>query len=228
MKRRQSDSPESETLLHTDQMNMTEIPIEEHPLQPFLPEKARLLMLGSFPPQRRRWSMEFYYPNFQNDMWRIMGYLFYGDKDYFTDKPRKAFVKERVVEFAVEHGLAFYDTASSVRRLQDNASDKFLEVVTPTDVERLLQKMPQCRAICTTGQKATDTLCERFGMAQPSVGSYSSFNLGDKEMRLYRMPSSSRAYPLALEKKAAFYGEMFRQLEIGPLWSEKDIINVAL
>lgn len=30
---------------------------ELHPLEPFLPVGARLLMLGSFPPQRVRWSM---------------------------------------------------------------------------------------------------------------------------------------------------------------------------
>ena len=48
---------------------------ERHPLEPFLPENARLLMLGSFPPKRIRWSMEFFYPNLQNDMWRIVGYL---------------------------------------------------------------------------------------------------------------------------------------------------------
>ena len=53
---------------------------ERHPLEPFLPENARLLMLGSFPPKRVRWSMEFFYPNLQNDMWRIMGLLFFGDK----------------------------------------------------------------------------------------------------------------------------------------------------
>ena len=35
---------------------------ERHPLDPFLPSGARLLMLGSFPPQRKRWSMEFFYP----------------------------------------------------------------------------------------------------------------------------------------------------------------------
>ncbi len=190
------------------------IPIEEHPLQPFLPEGAKLLMLGSFPPQQKRWSMEFYYPNFQNDMWRIMGYLFHGDKDYFVDKPGKVFKKEEIVAFAKERGLAFYDTASAVRRLQDNASDKFLEVVEPTDVELLLRHLPQCRAICTTGQKATDTLCALFEISQPSVGGYALFNVGNKEMRLYRMPSSSRAYPLALEKKAAFYREMFRELEM--------------
>ena len=34
--------------------------IEKHPLEPFLPAKAQLLMLGSFPPQKKRWSMNFY------------------------------------------------------------------------------------------------------------------------------------------------------------------------
>lgn len=60
--------------------------IEQHPLEPFLPGNARLLMLGSFPPQKKRWSMEFYYPNWNNDMWRITGFLFFNDKDYFVDK----------------------------------------------------------------------------------------------------------------------------------------------
>ena len=48
---------------------------ELHPLEPFLPANARVLMLGSFPPKRIRWSMDFFYPNLQNDMWRIVGYL---------------------------------------------------------------------------------------------------------------------------------------------------------
>ena len=56
---------------------------EVHPLAPFLPDGARVLMLGSFPPKRVRWSMEFFYPNLQNDMWRIMGLLFFGDKAHF-------------------------------------------------------------------------------------------------------------------------------------------------
>ena len=45
---------------------------ELHPLGFFLPENTRLLMLGSFPPPKARWSMDFYYPNIQNDMWRIL------------------------------------------------------------------------------------------------------------------------------------------------------------
>ena len=67
--------------------------IETHPLEPFLPAKSKLLMLGSFPPQRKRWSMDFYYPNLNNDMWRIVGLLFFGDKDHFLNDTRKAFCR---------------------------------------------------------------------------------------------------------------------------------------
>ena len=64
-------------------MSIPVIPTEKHRLEPFLPNGARLLMLGSFPPKHDRWSMEFFYPNWINDMWRIMGHIFYGDKHYF-------------------------------------------------------------------------------------------------------------------------------------------------
>ncbi len=188
--------------------------VEYHPLIPFLPEHARLLMLGSFPPQRKRWSMEFYYPNLNNDMWRITGLLFFGNKDYFLNETKKAFCRERLIPFLEEKGIALFDTASAIRRLQDNASDKFLEVVEATDVANLLRQIPLCKAIVTTGQKATDTLLEQFEVTEPAVGSFSEFVFEGRAVRLYRMPSSSRAYPLALEKKAAAYRIMYEELQI--------------
>ena len=70
---------------------------ELHPLGFFLPENTRLLMLGSFPPPKARWSMDFYYPNIQNDMWRILGLIFYGNKDAFLrDKKRSARRRRRL------------------------------------------------------------------------------------------------------------------------------------
>lgn len=188
--------------------------IEKHPLEPFLPAKAKLLMLGSFPPQKKRWSMEFYYPNLNNDMWRIFGILFFDDKDYFLNETRKAFCRERIIDFLNEKGIALFDTASSIRRLQDNASDKFLEVVEATDVTALLRQLPECKAIVTTGQKATDTLRQQFNVEEPKVGDYSEFIFEGRDMRLYRMPSSSRAYPLALDKKATAYRIMYQDLQI--------------
>ena len=188
--------------------------IEKHPLEPFLPAKAKLLMLGSFPPQKKRWSMDFYYPNLNNDMWRIFGILFFDDMDYFLNETRKAFCRERIIDFLNEKGIALFDTASSIRRLQDNASDKFLEVVEATDVTALLRQLPECKAIVTTGQKATDTLRQQFNVEEPKVGDYSEFIFEGRAMRLYRMPSSSRAYPLALDKKATAYRIMYQDLQI--------------
>lgn len=187
--------------------------VERHPLEPFLPENARLLMLGSFPPPRRRWSMEFFYPNLQNDMWRIFGYLFFGERNHFLTPDGKAFDRERLEEFLRRKGVALYDTACEVIRLKGNASDNFLQVVRETDVAAMLRQLPQCRAIVTTGQKAAETLCRKLGVAAvPEVGGSQPFTLDGRQLRLWRMPSSSRAYPRPLERKAACYARMFDEV----------------
>lgn len=193
--------------------------VERHPLPPFLPEGARLLMLGSFPPQRRRWSMEFFYPNLQNDMWRIVGLLAAGDKLRFLAPDGRRFDRERIEAFCRERGLALYDTAEEVVRLRDNASDNFLQVVRRTDIEALLARIPRCRTIVVTGQKAADTLCAAAGCAQPAVGGCTTLQLAGREMTLWRMPSSSRAYPRPVEWKAEFYRRPF--VEAGILAGEE-------
>ena len=138
--------------------------IEQHPLKPFIPQHARLLMLGSFPPARKRWSMDFFYPNYINDMWRIYGLCFFENKDYFVDSLQKTFRKEELVDFLTEKGVALFDTASAVVRTTGTAADKDLEVVTPTDLDALLRQIPECRAIVVTGQKAADVFTSHFQM----------------------------------------------------------------
>lgn len=186
--------------------------VESHPLQPFLPPDARLLMLGSFPPSRRRWCMDFFYPNFINDMWRIFGLVFFGDKERFVDVERSVFRREDIVRFLEEKGVALYDTACAVRRTKNTASDKDLEIVTPTDIDALLRRIPSCVAVATTGQKATDVFTSHFGMRQPKVGTSEPFTFEGRQMRLYRMPSSSRAYPMKVDNKAAYYEKMFEEI----------------
>ncbi|MDR2473467.1 MAG: uracil-DNA glycosylase family protein [Tannerella sp.] len=194
-------------------MDVKEILTEQHPLEPFLPDGTRLLMLGSFPPQRKRWSMEFYYPNLNNDFWRIMGMIFYGDRARFLTTSGRAFCRETIVEFLTAKQIALYDTATQIRRLNDNASDKYLEVVVPTNIKALLRRIPDCRAIASTGQKATDIIAEQFGIASPPpIGEHAEVVHEGRMLEIWRMPSSSRAYPLKLESKAEIYGRMFRKL----------------
>lgn len=187
-------------------------PIEQHPLKPFLPANAKVLMLGSFPPQQKRWSMNFFYPNFQNDMWRIMGIIFFADKNIFVDSQGRRFRQEEIMRFAEETGIAMYDTAEAVQRLRDNASDNYLEIVRSTDIESLLLQLPLCRAIATTGEKATEEIIRQYGVHKPKIGDAVLLQTGQRSLPLYRMPSSSRAYPLSIEKKAAYYHALFRDL----------------
>ena len=200
--------------LNTENIERSKGGVEYHPLIPFLPENAKVLFLGSFPPQRKRWCMDFYYPNFINDHWRIEGQVFFGDKNHFVDTEAQRFKIDEIVAFCQEKGLAFFDTSTAVRRLQDNASDQFLEVVKPTDIRALLQQLPHCRAIITTGEKATETICSTLGISvvpkvNTSVVIPGIFNQEGGQVMLYRLPSSSRAYPLSFDKKVEAYRNCF-------------------
>lgn len=188
--------------------------IETHPLPPFLPSNAKLLMLGSFPPQQHRWKMHFYYPNYQNDMWKIFGLIFFKDAFYFLDIENKCFYEQKIRDFLNDIGIAIYDTAYQVIRLNDNASDKFLQIYTPTDLNTLLEKIPNCQHIITTGEKATETLLDAMpvGTIKPKIGEMTQVEFAQRQLYLYRLPSSSRAYPLALEKKAAAYAKVFKSI----------------
>ena len=208
---------------------MPETPqIERHPLRPFMPENAQLLMLGSFPPPKERWCMEFFYPNLQNDMWRIMGQIFFGDKTHFegqrdflkvqsdqvqsTKAGKKVFNRDEIVSFSETKGIAIFDTAQAVIRLQGNAADEHLEIVEPTDIAALLQQIPLCHDICCTGGKAAQTLAETLHCVLPKVGEFIETSFAGRTLRFWRMPSSSRAYPLSLDKKAAAYRRMFETI----------------
>ena len=188
--------------------------IEEHPLQPFLPANGKVLFLGSFPPPKARWSMEWFYPNWINDFWRIQGLIHFNDKAYFEEKGEKHFDKERIVSFCEETGMAFFDTARKVCRLKDNASDNFLEILEPTDVFALLEQMPSCSVVVTTGGKASEEICGYFNSQGvevdiPKVGESVCINSDRWNGTWWRMPSSSRAYPMKLEKKAEYYKRLF-------------------
>lgn len=195
----------------TDQ-TQTAQPIERHPFEPFLPEGATLLMLGTFPPAPKRWSMPFFYPNFMNDMWRIFGLLFFGNKNHFVLSDQKTFRLDALKAFLQETGVALFDTALRVRRTKNTASDKDLEIIEPADLDGLLRALPHCKGVLTAGQLATSIFTRHYGVPEPPMGQYSEFGFEGRTIRLYRMPSSSRAYPMKLENKARSYRVMFEDI----------------
>ena len=186
-----------------------------HPFEPWLPEDARLLMLGTFPPAPKRWCMDWYYPNFTNDMWRIFGLLFFHDKFHFVDQERKTYRLEELKVFLKEIHVAIFDTCLRIRRTTGNASDKDLEVIEKADLDGMLHQLKDCKAVVCAGQLATKIFTEHYGITVKDLkmGDYAEFMFEGRQIRLYRMPSSSRAYQMAVEKKAEYYKKLFDDIE---------------
>lgn len=192
--------------------------METHPFEPFLPKTARLLMLGTFPPSPKRWCMDWYYPNYTNDMWRIMGLCFFGDKMRFVDEAGKTYRLDALKQFLAEKGIAIFDTCQRVRRTKGTASDKDLEVVEKADLDGMLNALPLCKGVLTAGRLATDIFMEHYGIKEKAknlkMGDHVDFTFNGRAISLYRQPSSSRAYPMRLEDKAVYYERMFKDLGI--------------
>lgn len=190
--------------------------IETHPFKPWLPVNAKLLMLGTFPPAPKRWAMEWYYPNFTNDMWRIFGLIFFGDKLHFVDETNKTYRLNELKQFLKEKGVALFDTALRIRRTTGTASDKDLEIVEPADLDGMLRSLPECKAVLAAGQLATKVFTEHYNIDARNLkmGEYRTFDFEGRALKLYRQPSSSRAYPMKVEKKAVYYKQMFKEIQI--------------
>lgn len=185
-----------------------------------MPPHATVLMLGSFPPSEKRWSMRFYYPNLQNDMWRIFGLIMFGDKQHLLTPDGKAFDQGRIEAMLRQMGIAIFDTATEVVRTKGTAADNDLEVTQATDIRALLAQLPECQNIVCTGGKAAEICAGQFGVEPPKVGARAEAAFNGRSIGIYRMPSTSRAYPLKLEKKAEAYRRMLCEVtgrDIAPI-----------
>ena len=189
--------------------------IEYHPWEAFIPDGAKVLVMGTFPPQPPRWAMDFYYPNRTNHFWKVCGIVFPGDPMAFYDTASKTYRLEAIKSMLRSHKIALCDTAHAVRRLKGNASDKFLDIIEPVDLDSLLARMPECVALATTGQKAAETLAALTHTHVPAMGASVCYERPDgRRIDIWRLPSTSRAYPLAPDKKAEFYRTFFKDVGI--------------
>ncbi|MFR8634610.1 MAG: uracil-DNA glycosylase family protein, partial [Barnesiella intestinihominis] len=118
-----------------------------------------------------------------------------------------------IEQFLREKAIAVSDTVAVANRLNGNASDLTLEVVEPLNLAGILDQIPRCHTLVTTGQKATDTLLSITGSPAPEIGGFVDFLYHNRRLRLYRMPSTSRAYPKPLTDKAKIYRTIFQNFE---------------
>lgn len=209
-------------------------PIEAHPFGVFAFPDTQVLMMGTLPPTPDKWGMAFHYPNFYNDMWRIMGQVFFGDTAYFRAGQDKRFDADKIKAFLRAANIGECPTVKTAIRERGNASDAHLTVVERVDLRAVLADLPKVRWLLLTGGKACEVLfdvihAERTDPTSPDfdpaakplkplkTNQHITIDLFGRKLGIWRLPSSSRAYPLSLDKKVAAYRAAFEHAGLGAL-----------
>src|SRR5690625_4061895 len=113
--------------------------------QPVLPEKPKVLILGSMP-SKMSFEKQQYYGNPRNHFWPILFEL-------FQQKPLTRY--EDKIQFVKDNGIALWDTIGSCYR--EGSLDINIMEEQPNDIKKLLIKHPTIKVIACNGTKSFQT-----------------------------------------------------------------------
>jgi len=119
---------------------------EIHPWKWYVPAGAETVVIGTFPPTRRNWSFDFFYPNKNNYFWKIIARIAGRPLLYISGE--KA-VNERK-ELLKYLKLGVSDMGQIIRRKTDSSLDQNLEIVAYMDIFKLLQENPSVQKLIFT------------------------------------------------------------------------------
>lgn len=134
---------------------------------PVLPEKPKVLILGSMP-SKMSLDKQQYYGNQRNHFWPI---LF----EIFQQKPITIY--EGKIQFVKEHGIALWDTIGSCYR--EGSLDINIMEEEPNDIIGLLEKYSTIKLIACNGTKSFQTFKKNINLEQ------------ETDIDLIKLPSSS-------------------------------------
>ena len=145
-------------------------------LPPLIDERARVLVLGSFP-STASLAAQHYYAHPQNQFWRVLAAIL---EQPLTEIDYAA--KQAALQAA---GIAVWDVYGACER--DGSLDSAIRDAQPNDFRRLKKIAPQLRRVCFNGKTAG-----RFAAELEGIGFETAV-----------LPSTSPAYTLSFAAKLA-------------------------
>ena len=143
-------------------------------LPPLIDERARVLILGSFPSEASLAAQQ-YYAHPQNQFWRILGAILGQALPAMDYAARQSAVKAA--------GVAIWDVYGGCRR--EGSLDSAIREAAANDVAALKKIAPQLRRVCFNGKTAG-----KFAPRLAALG-----------FETFLLPSTSPAYTLAFDAK---------------------------
>ncbi|MDR1784213.1 MAG: hypothetical protein LBQ99_00460 [Endomicrobium sp.] len=122
---------------------------ELHPFKPFIPHRAKMLVVGTFPPLAQYHDFKFYYPNSTgNRFWVIVEYVFDHKFQYWKGDLA---VNERKF-FLIKKRIAITDMIDKCLRSNSNSSDKNLCNIKFRNVYKLLKDQSRIQKVILTSR----------------------------------------------------------------------------
>lgn len=131
---------------------------EEHPWKVYGSPSAKVLFVGTFPPAKKRWSYDFFYPNKANYFWNILAAL--------QDKKLRHYAGEDAVaerkQLLDEVPAAVTDMGYKILRHGESSLDEHISPVQLMDIASILQEFQAIDRIILTSSSGKNSALAWF------------------------------------------------------------------
>lgn len=152
---------------------------EQHPWNWYGRQDSHTLIVGTFPPTKRNWSFDFFYPNKRNFFWKLLsgitGRALVQESGEAAVSERKALLDELKVTIT--------DMGGTIARMDNNSLDENLHPIEYMDILQLLEERPLIRKIIFTSSSGKVSAARWFRNYLASRGIVYNFPKMPKPVR---------------------------------------------
>lgn len=152
---------------------------ELHPWNWFAPEDSRVLIVGTFPPTKRNWSFDFFYPNKANLFWKVMARIAEVELQY----PNGELAVEERKGILRKLGVAITDMGRHIQRSGNSSLDENLSVVEYMNIFQILDENPGIRKIIFTSSSGKESAARWFNNFLASHAIKHRFPVGKRPIK---------------------------------------------
>ena len=139
--------------------NTTEIVEKEHHPNWYFPiPDMRTLVLGTFPPHKKRWNFEFYYPNNMNRFWKALSAV---ENGCLTEQSGPPAVEERkrLMQYL---RVGVQNLGKIITRKNQSALDKHISILEFQDIQSIILGHPLLERIFLPGYSGNTSTYRSF------------------------------------------------------------------
>lgn len=152
---------------------------ELHPWNWFAPENSRMLIVGTFPPTKRNWSFDFFYPNKANLFWKVMARIAGTELQI----PGGESAVEERKDILRKLRIAVTDMGQHITRSNNSSLDENLRVVAYMDIFQILDENPGIRKLIFTSSSGKESAVRWFNLFLTEKGIPHRFPTGKRPIK---------------------------------------------